>query len=110
MRDVYANPGTICALVALSGNHVMFILHVCVDLITLLLGRLIEIGLDVGNTSITGVPGETKCPVAPASTTTILTAICILPVLKQVAALGKTCSELCYTLLLKMEEFQNRTS
>ena len=78
-----------CALVALSGSHGMFILHVCVDIITLPSGRLIEIGLDVGSASITEVPGNKKYPMAPASDTAISIAIFILPVLKQVSALGK---------------------
>ena len=63
MSNICANPGTIYALVALSGSHGVFILHVCVDLIILSLGRFIEIGLDVGNISITGVSHETKRPV-----------------------------------------------
>ena len=78
-----------CTLVALSGRHGMFILHVCVDFITLPLGRLIEIGFDAGSMSITGVLGNTKWPVGPASATAILTAIFILHVLKQVSAFGK---------------------
>ena len=86
---VCASPGTMCAVVALSGSHGMFILHVCIDFITLPSGRLIEIGLDVGSTSTTGVTGSTKCPVAPASATAILTAIHIRPVLKDFIALGK---------------------
>ena len=88
ISDVCANPGIICAFFALSSSYGMFILHVCVDFITLPSGRLIEIGLDVGSTPSTGVPGNTKFPVAPASATAIMTAIFILPVLKQVATLG----------------------
>ena len=87
---MWASPGTMCALVALSGSHGMLILHVCVDFITLPSGRLIGMGIDVGSISITEVPGSTKCPVAPASATAISTAISILPVLKQVSALGKS--------------------
>ena len=79
-----------CALVALSGSHGMLSLHVCVDYITLPSGRLMEIGPDIRRTSITGVPGSTKFPVASASATAISTAIFILPVLKQVPALGKS--------------------
>ena len=75
-----------CALVALSGSHGMLILHVCVDLMTPASGRQIEIGFFVGWMSMTGVPGKTKCPVAPASAIAISTAIFILPVLKHVAA------------------------
>ena len=71
ISNVWASPGTICALVVLSSSHGMFILHVCVDLITLLSGRFIEIGLGVGSKSTTGVPDNTKCPVVPASATTI---------------------------------------
>ena len=82
ISDVWASPGTICALVDLSSSYGMFILHVCVDFITLPSGRLIEIGLDVGRTSITGVPGNAKFPVAPASATTISTTIFILTDLK----------------------------
>ena len=75
MSDVCDNSGTICALVALSGCHGMFILHVCVDLLALSPGSFIEIGLDVGIMSITGVPGKTKCHVAPVSAMAITTAI-----------------------------------
>ena len=39
---------------------------------------------------MTGVPDKTKCTVAPASATAVSTAISILPMLKQVAALGKS--------------------
>ena len=45
----------------------MMILNVYVDLMILPSGRFIEIGLIVGNVSMTGVPGKTKCPVAPVS-------------------------------------------
>ena len=38
----------------------MFIMHVCVDLITLPPSRFIEIELVVGNTSMTGVASLTK--------------------------------------------------
>ena len=68
----------------------MLILQVCVDFITLPSGRLIEMEFDVGRTSITGVPGSTKCPMAPASATAILTAVFIIPVLEQMSALGKS--------------------
>ena len=72
-----------------SGSYGMLFLHVCVDVITLPSGRLIKIGFNIGSTSITGVPGSTKCLVAPSSATAMSTAIFILPVLKQVSALGK---------------------
>ena len=78
----------------------MLVLHVCIDFTTLPSGRLIEIRLDVGSMSITGVPGSTKCPVVPASATAILTAIFILPVLNQVSALGKS-----FKLLAKIVSF-----
>ena len=44
-------------------------LHVCVDLSLDPSGKLIEIGLLAGCTFVTGVPGRTKFPVAPASAT-----------------------------------------
>ena len=88
--DVCVKPGTICTLVALSESHGMLILHVCVDLVILPSGGLIEIGLVVSNTLMTGVPDKAKYPEAPASITAISTAIFILPTLKQVAVLGKS--------------------
>ena len=92
MRDGCANPGTVFALVSLYVSHGMFVLHVCVDLITLPSGRFIEIGFDVGNNMpiTTGVPGRTKYHVAPVSATAISTSFFLLRVLKQVAALGKS--------------------
>ena len=86
---VCAGHGTICALVTLFGSHGVLILHVCVDLITLQSGRFTEIGPDVGDTSMTGIPGKTNCHVAPATTTAIPTTIVNLRELTQVVALGQ---------------------
>ena len=41
--------------------------HMCVEMILYPCGRLIKIGLVSGCKTFTGVPGRTKCPVAPAS-------------------------------------------
>ena len=49
-------------------------------------GRLIMRGLVAGLISITGAPGTTKCPVAPASAIALSTAILILDVLNIVSA------------------------
>ena len=84
------DPGLYVLLLIFSGSHGMLILHVCVNLITIPSRIFIKIGLAVGSTSLTGVPGNTKYPLAPSSATAISTAIFIGPVLKQVAALGKS--------------------
>ena len=73
-----------CPLVASSGSHGMSSLHVCVDLITLPSGRLIDIGFVACLTSITGVPGSRKCTVAPVSAIASSTPILMRLVLKHV--------------------------
>ena len=74
---MWAKPGTICASVAAAGSHGMFRRHVWVDLMVSPSGRLIMRGLVAGLISITGAPGTTECPVAPASAIASLTAILI---------------------------------
>ena len=81
-----ASPGTMCALVAASGRNGRFSLHVWVDFITSPSGRLMMSGTAAGLIPITGAPGRTKCPVAPASAMALSMAILILEVLNIVSA------------------------
>ena len=76
-----ANPGTMWAFRASLGSQGMARSHVWVDLICSPSGRLIVSGLVAGYTFSTGVPGRTKCPVAPASAMAWSTAILIFEVL-----------------------------
>ena len=98
ISDLWASQGTTCAPVAPSGSQGMFILHMCVNFTTLSSGRLVEIGLDDGSTFVTGVPGNTKCPMTPASATAISTAFFSLScvetgssVWKDIQIIWKTC-------------------
>ena len=79
-REVCANPGTMWALRASVGSQGMARSHVWVDLICSPSGRLIVSGLVAGRTFSTGVPGRTKCPVAPASAIALSIAILIFEV------------------------------
>ena len=90
ISDVCANPGTICAFVASSGNHGMFSLQVWVDVMVSPSGRLMTSGVRAGFISNTGAPGTTKCPVAPASAIAIFAAIFILAVLNIVSGIGSS--------------------
>ena len=67
IRYAFARPGTICEIFAYSGILVMSRSHVYVNLSLDPSGIFIEIGLIAGCRLFTGVPGRTKCPVAPAS-------------------------------------------
>ncbi len=55
------------ALRACCGSQGIFNLHVCVETIFCPSGRLMTSGVVAGLILVTGVPGNTKWPVAPAS-------------------------------------------
>ena len=67
MRDVCANPGTMCASVASVGSSGRFMLQVWVDLSCAPFGRFMVIGLIARFLLVTLAPGRRKWPVAPAS-------------------------------------------
>jgi hypothetical protein len=88
-RDACAKPGTIWALLrAFSGSQGTLRRHVCVDLIFSPSGRLMTRGVITGLMSVTGVPGNTKCPVAPASAITWSPAMLMTVVLYRVSCGG----------------------
>ena len=87
-----------CSIFASSGSHGIANLHVCVDLIFSPSGRLTTKGLVAGDISVTGVPGSTKCPVAPASVIVMLTEIFIFNVLNIVSA-WRDCDRLCFWIV-----------
>ena len=67
IRDVWTRPGNMWAGFAFHGMPSMSRLHVCVELCLDPSDILMEICLLDGCTLFTGVPGRTKCLVAPVS-------------------------------------------
>ena len=65
ISDAWAITGTSCARFASSGMPAMSRLLGCVGFSFVPSGRLIEKGVPDGCTFFTGVPGRTKCLVAP---------------------------------------------
>ena len=80
-KHVWASPGTIWALVAASGSQEISIWRVCIYFICFPYGNLMHRGFFAGLIFLIGVPGRTKCPVAPASAMAISTDILMLGVL-----------------------------
>ena len=75
MSDVCARPGMMCASFASLGSHGMSSVQVCVDVRQYPSGRFILSGCRYIFMFVTGVPGKTKFPVAPASATAMFLAI-----------------------------------
>ena len=75
ISDAYARPGMMCASFASFGSHGMSSMQVCVDGRQYPSGRFILSGCRAILMFVTGVPGKTKWPVAPATATTIFFAI-----------------------------------
>ena len=69
IRDACAKPGTMWDSFASFGSHGMSSVQVCVDVRQSPSGRFIFSGCRDTFTFVTGVPGRTKWPVAPASVT-----------------------------------------
>ena len=84
--DECVNPGTMCASVIASGSRGMSKLHVCIDHIHFLFGRVMRIGWSAMRLFFTGAPSTKKCPVAPESDTACCTALVICLELKIVCA------------------------
>ena len=75
IRYVCAKPGTLWASFALFGSHGMSSVQVRVDVRHSPSGRFIFSGCRAIFAFVTGVPGKTKWPVAPASATAMFFAI-----------------------------------
>ena len=75
IRDACAKPGTMWASFALFGSHGISSVQVCVDVSQSPSGRFIFRGCCATFMFVTGVPGRTKWPVAPASATAMFLAI-----------------------------------
>ena len=75
IRDACAKPGTMWASFASFGSHVLSSLHVYVDVSQSPSGRFIFRGCRATFMFVTGVPGRTEWPVAPASATAMFFAI-----------------------------------
>ena len=75
MSDACARYGTMCASFASLGSHSMSSVQVCVDVRQSQSGRFILSGCRAIFMFVTGVPGKTKWPVAPASATATFFAI-----------------------------------
>ena len=80
ISDAWAKPGTMCSRVAFYGMSAMSRLHACVYLSFYSYGILMEIYFLSGCIFFTGVPGSTKCPVAPVSAMSYCLDICIIDV------------------------------
>ena len=88
IRDACAKPGTMCTSFVSFGSHGMSGLQVCVDVRQSPSGRFILRGFRASLTFVTGVPGRTKCPVAPASATAMSFAIFNCEVVKTVCGMA----------------------
>ena len=75
ISDACAKPGTMWASFASCGRHGMSSVQVCVDVSHSTSGRFILSGCRAIFMFVTGVPGQTKWPVAPASATAMFFAI-----------------------------------
>ena len=71
ISDACAKPGMMWACFASFGSHGISSVQVCVDVRQSLSGRFILSGCRAIFMFVTGVPGKTKWPVAPASATTM---------------------------------------
>ena len=88
INDVWDRPGTICASVILSGNHGIFRLQACIDLICLPLGSRMQIGVVASCLLTIGAPATMKWPVAPESAMAYCTACVSCLLLNIVCACG----------------------
>ena len=75
ISDACAKPGTMWASFDSSESHGKYIVQVCVDVSQSPSGRFILSGCRAIFMFVTGVPGKTKWPVAPASATAMFFAI-----------------------------------
>ena len=86
--DACAKPGTMWAPFESFGSHGMSRFQVCVDVRQSPSGRFILRGFRASSMFVTGVPGRTKWPVAPASATAIFFAIFNCAVVKTVCGMA----------------------
>ena len=75
ISDACARPGMMCAYFASFGSHGMSSVQVCVDVRKSPSGSFILIRCRDIFMFVTGVPGKTKWPVAPASATAMFFAM-----------------------------------
>ena len=87
-----------CASVIAVGNHGMSKLQVWVDLMVLLLGKVMVIGLLAGRLLVTGTFSTKKWPVAPESEMACLTDLVTRCWSKIVFALGIECKLLAWMI------------
>ena len=100
IRYVWANPGTMCALVIMLGSHGISILYVCVDFIAFPFSKMILIGNLDGCLFNNGAHSISKCSVTPDSEKYHCTAHFSFNVLTLVASIGSSRILLACTIVL----------